>query len=57
MAKGDQRFTLGLKCTVCKRVNYVTERNRINTEEKLVLKKYCKWDKKVTEHKETDKLK
>jgi len=57
MAKGDQRLTLGLKCTECKRVNYVTERNKINTEEKLLLKKYCKWCKKKTEHKETDKLK
>lgn len=55
--KGDHRATLGLTCTVCKNRNYLTQRNKINTEEKLVLKKYCKHCKKKTEHKETDKLK
>jgi len=57
MAKGDQRATLGLFCTVCKNRNYITERNKINTTEKLVLKKYCLHCKKRTDHKETDKLK
>ena len=55
--KSEQRQNFGLKCSVCKRVNYITQRNKINTENKLLLKKYCKHCRKVTEHKETDKLK
>jgi len=57
MAKGGNRLTLGLVCTVCKRRNYMTQRNKINTEAKLVLKKFCQNCKKKTEHKETDKFK
>jgi large subunit ribosomal protein L33 len=55
--KGEHRVTLGLTCTVCKNRNYVTTRNKINTEAKLLLKKYCKFCKKVVEHKEVEKLK
>lgn len=56
MAKKEQRELLGLQCTVCKRTNYVTKRNKINTPEKLKLTKYCPGCKKHTEHKETGKL-
>jgi len=56
-AKGEQRITIGLTCTVCKSRNYVTTRNKANTPEKLKLKKFCKHCRKVTEHKETEKLK
>ena len=35
----------------------MTQRNKLNTEEKLVLKKYCKYCRKKVDHKETDKLK
>jgi large subunit ribosomal protein L33 len=55
--KGEHRVTLGLVCTVCKNRNYVTTRNKLNTEAKLLLKKYCKHCKKVTDHKENEKLK
>ncbi len=55
--KGEHRIKVGLVCTVCKNRNYVTERNKLNTEEKLKLKKYCRFCKKTTEHKETEKLK
>ncbi len=55
--KGEHRVKLGLTCTVCKSRNYITERNKINTESKLTLNKYCKKCKKVTPHKETEKLK
>jgi len=55
--KSEHRIKLGLVCTVCKNRNYVTTRNKINTAEKLKLKKLCRYCKKVTEHKETDKLK
>lgn len=57
MAKGEHRPNLGLICTVCKSRNYITQRNKINTLEKLKLKKFCKTCRKVTDHKENDKLK
>ena len=57
MAKREHRIILGLVCTICKNRNYVTTRNKINTEEKLLLKKFCKHCRKVTDHKENDKLK
>lgn len=57
MAKGEHRQNFGLKCSICKRVNYITERNKINTEAKLLLKKYCKKCKNKTDHKEIEKLK
>ena len=55
--KGEHRITVGLTCPVCKNRNYVTTRNKLNTLEKLLLKKYCKFCRKITEHKETEKLK
>jgi len=57
MAKKGQRELLALVCPVCKNQNYVTEKNKTNTPEKLVLKKFCKFCRKRTEHKETSKLK
>jgi len=59
MAKKSKgtRLTLGLQCTVCKSVNYITQRNKLNTPEKLVLEKYCKKCQKVQPHKEREKLK
>jgi len=56
MAKG-QRELLALVCPICKNQNYITEKNKTNTTNKLVLKKYCKKCKKRTEHKEGSKLK
>lgn len=55
--KGGHRITVGLVCTVCKNRNYLSQRNKINTEEKLKLTKFCKHCRKKTEHKEVDKLK
>jgi len=57
MAKKGPRQIMALVCTVCKSQNYVTEKNKINTPDKLTFKKYCKRCRKVTEHKETSKLK
>lgn len=57
MAKKGARELVGMVCSSCKRVNYVTERNKVNMEEKLVINKFCKKCRKVTEHKETTKLK
>ncbi|MBU1130285.1 50S ribosomal protein L33 [Patescibacteria group bacterium] len=55
--KKSNRFLVALLCTICGAQNYLTERNKINTPNKLKLKKYCKWCRKQTEHKETTKLK
>jgi len=52
MAKKNKRPFLRLMCTVCKNKNYTTERNPDNTTEKLNLKKYCRFCRKVQEHKE-----
>lgn len=52
MAKKGKRITLNLECTTCKRQNYVTEKNKVNTQDKLLMKKFCRQCKKVTEHKE-----
>lgn len=55
--KAGTRLKLGLVCTVCKSRNYITERNKLNTQEKLNLKKFCNNCRKVQPHKETEKLK
>jgi large subunit ribosomal protein L33 len=57
MAKKGNRILIGLVCAVCKRQNYITQKNKVNTEGKLSLKKYCKQCRKKTEHKERTKLK
>jgi len=47
------RDNVTLACTECKRRNYTTTKNKKNTTGKLELKKYCKFDKKHTLHRET----
>ncbi len=47
-----------LNCTVCKRTNYFTTKNKKNKkgiDRKIELKKFCKWCKKSTKHKEAKK--
>ncbi|MBI4058308.1 50S ribosomal protein L33 [Candidatus Gottesmanbacteria bacterium] len=56
MAKKGQRVTLALQCDVCKTNNYLTTKNKLNTKDKLEFNKWCKHCRKVTKHKETDKL-
>lgn len=60
MAKA-KRTLIRLECPVCKNQNYITEKNPDNaslkakggaSSQKLVLKKYCKHCRKITEHKE-----
>jgi large subunit ribosomal protein L33 len=48
--RADNLITL--RCTVCKRKNYYVHKNRKQVERKIDLKKYCKWCKKSTPHKE-----
>jgi len=57
MAKKGPRILVALVCTQCKSQNYITQKNKLNTPEKLKLPKYCKKCRKRTEHKETSKLK
>ena len=52
MAKKDQRELMAMVCSVCKHQNYISVRNKINTPEKISLKKYCRHCKKHTIHKE-----
>ncbi len=49
------RVNIQLECTECKRRNYSTSKNKKNTPERLEVSKFCKWDNKVTLHKETKK--
>lgn len=52
MAKKLNRMNFGLECGECKSRNYVTQKNTVETKEKLVLNKYCKKCKKSTKHSE-----
>ncbi|MBU4292833.1 MAG: 50S ribosomal protein L33 [Actinobacteria bacterium] len=47
------RQTIIIACEECKRRNYSTEKNKTSDPEKIGIKKYCKWCKKHTLHKET----
>lgn len=49
------RVNVLLECTECKNRNYSVSKNKKNTPERLELKKYCKFDKKATVHKEVKK--
>ncbi|MCK4454081.1 50S ribosomal protein L33 [Candidatus Parcubacteria bacterium] len=41
-----------MQCQICKRINYFTKKSKGMIEEKLELKKFCKWCRKHTKHKE-----
>ena len=47
------RTKITLECTECKNRNYVSEKNKRNNSDRLEIKKYCKFCKKTTVHKET----
>ena len=58
MAKQQNRIQVILECTTCRKntspgvSRYVTTKNRRNTTERIELKKYCKFERKHTLHKE-----
>jgi large subunit ribosomal protein L33 len=56
MAKKGPRQLIAFKCTICGSHNYITEKNKINTPDKLEIKKFCAGCRKHTPHKETTKL-
>ncbi|MEK7652796.1 MAG: 50S ribosomal protein L33 [Patescibacteria group bacterium] len=51
----SQKNLIKLQCTVCKRTNYYTSKNKKTIDKKIELKKYCKWCKAHTPHKESKK--
>ena len=42
-----------LACTECKQLNYNTTKNKKNNPDRLEMKKYCRFCKKHTVHRET----
>jgi large subunit ribosomal protein L33 len=57
MAKKGPRILVALICKECHSQNYITQKNKTNTTDKLELKKYCRRCRKHTLHKESTKLK
>ncbi|MBI2266069.1 MAG: 50S ribosomal protein L33 [Armatimonadetes bacterium] len=53
MAKKEVRAIITLACGKCKRRNYTTTKNRQHDPDRLELKKYCKFCRQHTPHKET----
>ncbi len=49
----DLRQIITLACEECKRRNYSTVKNKKNDPDRIEVKKYCKWCKKHTNHRET----
>ncbi len=47
------RDRITLACSECKQRNYDTYKNKKNDPDRIAMKKYCKFCKKHTEHKET----
>ncbi|MBE9581033.1 MAG: 50S ribosomal protein L33 [Proteobacteria bacterium] len=47
------RIIVTLACSECKRRNYTTTKNKRTTQGKLAFKKYCKFCRTHTLHKET----
>ncbi|HYA90931.1 MAG TPA: 50S ribosomal protein L33 [Thermodesulfobacteriota bacterium] len=47
------RNILTLSCSECRRRNYSTTKNKRTTPDKLEFKKYCRFCRKHTVHKET----
>ena len=41
MAKKENREGIALQCTVCKEINYLTSKNKKNTDGKLEINKFC----------------
>ncbi|MDO8429451.1 MAG: 50S ribosomal protein L33 [Candidatus Daviesbacteria bacterium] len=52
MAKKGNRQLITFECSVCKMKNYTSEKNVINSKDKLTLSKFCRKCRKHTEHKE-----
>jgi large subunit ribosomal protein L33 len=53
MARGDVRIAVTLACEDCKRRNYQTNKSKRNNPERIQLRKYCRWCRRHTLHRET----
>ena len=51
----SQDQLIKLACQKCGRTNYWSRKNKKLVERKIELKKYCKWDRMQTIHKEAKK--
>ena len=51
----SQDNLIKLQCKTCKRINYWSRKNKRKVERKIELKKFCKWCRKHTAHKEVKK--
>ena len=49
----SQEALIKMECTECHRLNYHARKNKKKLKDRLELKKFCKWCKKHTPHKET----
>ena len=49
----EMRNNITLACTECKRRNYTTTKNKRTMQDRLEMKKFCKFCKTHTSHKET----
>ena len=49
----EMRVKITLACTDCKQRNYDTKKNKKNDPDRLEMKKYCRFCRKHTLHKET----
>lgn len=54
MAK-KKRKIIKLQCQACKKINYFKYKNPVSVERKIEFKKFCKFCKKHTLHKEVKK--
>lgn len=49
----SQDNLIKLECSECHRINYYSHKNKKTIKNKIEIKKFCKWCKKHTLHKET----
>ncbi len=53
MARGDVRIAVTLACEECKRRNYQTNKSKRNNPDRISMRKYCRWCRRHTSHRET----
>jgi large subunit ribosomal protein L33 len=53
MARGDVRIAITLACEDCKHRNYQTNKSKRNSPDRVTLRKYCRWCRHHTSHRET----
>ncbi|MFA5060389.1 MAG: 50S ribosomal protein L33 [Candidatus Omnitrophota bacterium] len=49
------RENIQFECTECRRINYTSTKDKKKTPDRLELKKYCRFCRKHTNHKELKK--